>query len=854
MSDSVSVNINQAAQDSVSVSIDSATDAIDIFITEAPDGPQGPQGATGATGATGPQGPTGPVASVAGRTGAVTLTVADITDATTYVPFLAAASNTFTGKINTAASITSLAGFRIPHGEAPTSPVNGDVWTTTTGSFVRINGTTRQTATLSDTQSFSGNQTFAGTAAFTNTARPTAVNVTGTPAATDLINRNDGDARYIQPSGVPMSIVNNRLWRFRQLTSLNGYSKPRILFVGDSMLTGASPQLTSTLTSSLGSSGSLLIDAAVTAPAYIEYDACTKWITGQTANVPLGGVATYPGAANVAIEGNTLKIYYLIQPGGGFFKVESQKNNGSWVTESGYSAVSTAGTLAGGVISITKPSSDYKGLFRIRITGLGNNAGSDAPVTIISCGIIDGAGFGAAFGFATNSSTTINNIDNASATSRAITDPIFADMACNLCIISHYDGASAVNNYQGTLQANINAGIRTVDSTASFTAATTDIITRNSHGFESGQAILVRSTGTLPSPLAAGVVYYVSKINANSFKICTSTVNVQSSTFVDITTTGSGTHYVNIDKAPSWVQIGPPIGSTSTLDTNNIAQAAAMESLALSRGDAYFDNRKWAGTTESAIASGLVVAGDVHYSTLAHSHWVPMMVDELGLTRTAELGTSRTNAIIFRRGGIIRDRSDPSANPYSPGVDIVGSLTIGPPAGALGSGYGAFIIEDSNTAGSASAAWSLTHSSGVLSWGDQYGNGWSLKNASGITDCYPRNSGGNARLGTSSFPWGSITLLKSVATVGATGNRDLSASGIVSHGTVRFAAGSSTPIVVTNSSNNRPFFSSTNVFCQVYGSDATLTSVRVSRADTIITITPNAAATAETEVGWFVLP
>jgi hypothetical protein len=65
--------------------------------------------------------------------------------------------------------------------------------------FIQVNGTTRQTATLSNNQSFSGNQTFAGTAAFTNTARPTAVNVTGTPAATDLITLGDANTQYGTP-------------------------------------------------------------------------------------------------------------------------------------------------------------------------------------------------------------------------------------------------------------------------------------------------------------------------------------------------------------------------------------------------------------------------------------------------------------------------------------------------------------------------------------------------------------------------------------------------------------------------------------------------------------------------------
>jgi hypothetical protein len=47
----------------------------------------------------------------------------------------------------TLASATGTAGLRLPHGAAPTSPVDGDMWTTTAGLFVRINGVTK-TVTL----------------------------------------------------------------------------------------------------------------------------------------------------------------------------------------------------------------------------------------------------------------------------------------------------------------------------------------------------------------------------------------------------------------------------------------------------------------------------------------------------------------------------------------------------------------------------------------------------------------------------------------------------------------------------------------------------------------------------------
>ena len=111
------------------------------------------------------------------------------------------------GILATVASTTTTANLKVPHGSAPTSPVNGDVWTTTTGSFIRINGTTRQTATLSDTQSFSGNQTFAGTAAFTNTDRPTSSG-SSTLAATSLMTRDDVDSSAFDNFGRTIQIFN----------------------------------------------------------------------------------------------------------------------------------------------------------------------------------------------------------------------------------------------------------------------------------------------------------------------------------------------------------------------------------------------------------------------------------------------------------------------------------------------------------------------------------------------------------------------------------------------------------------------------------------------------------------------
>ena len=66
----------------------------------------------------------------------------DVTSDSTY-SFIDAA-----GKVSTIATTTSNAGLNIPHGTAPTSPVNGDIWTTTSGVFVRVNSNTQTLAPI----------------------------------------------------------------------------------------------------------------------------------------------------------------------------------------------------------------------------------------------------------------------------------------------------------------------------------------------------------------------------------------------------------------------------------------------------------------------------------------------------------------------------------------------------------------------------------------------------------------------------------------------------------------------------------------------------------------------------------
>lgn len=91
-----------------------------------------------------------------------------------------------TGKISFLASSASAASISVPHGVAPSAPVNGDIWTATDGLYARINGSTFSVSFQDAAETFSAKKTFV--AGSTNSA---SLNVPAgaaptTPASGDL--------------------------------------------------------------------------------------------------------------------------------------------------------------------------------------------------------------------------------------------------------------------------------------------------------------------------------------------------------------------------------------------------------------------------------------------------------------------------------------------------------------------------------------------------------------------------------------------------------------------------------------------------------------------------------------------
>lgn len=60
-----------------------------------------------------------------------------------------------------------------------------------------------------------------------------------------------------------------------------------------------------------------------------------------------------------------------------------------------------------------------------------------------------------------------------------------------------------------------------------------------------GTRIRVSTTTTLPAPLAAATDYYLTRLTDSTFKLSTSYANLLDATYIDFTTTGTGTHTIN---------------------------------------------------------------------------------------------------------------------------------------------------------------------------------------------------------------------------------------------------------------------------------------------------------------------
>jgi len=212
----------------------------------------------------------------------------DVTSDTTYT-FIDA-----NGKVTTIASdATAGAGFNIAHGVAPTSPVNGDIWTTTGGLFWRQNGTTYQAMNLSATQTVSGSITFSNaTLTLGNSTAASTYNL-GTGATLTATTK----AINIGTNGVSGSTTNIAIG---STTGTNA-----ITINGPTTLAGTLTASGTTVTlgnSTAASTINLGTGATLTATTKT-VNIGTSGVAGSTTNIAIGSTT---GTSTTTLQGSTV--------------------------------------------------------------------------------------------------------------------------------------------------------------------------------------------------------------------------------------------------------------------------------------------------------------------------------------------------------------------------------------------------------------------------------------------------------------------------------------------------------------------------------------------------------------------
>ena len=99
------------------------------------------------------------------------------------------------------------------------------------------------------------------------------------------------------------------------------------------------------------------------------------------------------------------------------------------------------------------------------------------------------------------------------------------------------DGAAYSRSGYPTLFARL-----TATSTVTMTIAAPGVVTWTSHGLRTGMHIQLTTTGSLPTGLSPATTYWITVIDANTFKLSTSLANLIANTFITTSGTQSGTH------------------------------------------------------------------------------------------------------------------------------------------------------------------------------------------------------------------------------------------------------------------------------------------------------------------------
>jgi hypothetical protein len=225
-----------------------------------------------------------------------------------------------TGKTTVQASTVSAASLNIPHGTAPTSPANGDFWTTTSGIFSRINSATK-TVAFTDSN-------ITGTAAGITGTLAVSSGGTGTTTLSGILKGNGVSAVSAAVSGTDYlapALANTAVSGAKTLTFNGEYDNGNSSTAATVTLTNGQKQkitLTGNCTLTISATGAntgtyqlrLIQDATGSRTVTWSGLTSTKWL-GSTSAPSIGSAANKETIVNIFVASSTVVCQSMARVG-----------------------------------------------------------------------------------------------------------------------------------------------------------------------------------------------------------------------------------------------------------------------------------------------------------------------------------------------------------------------------------------------------------------------------------------------------------------------------------------------------------------------------------------------------------
>lgn len=130
-----------------------------------------------------------------------------------------------------------------------------------------------------------------------------------------------------------------------------------------------------------------------------------------------------------------------------------------------------------------------------------------------------------------------------------------------------------------------------------------------SHPFQSGDRVVVTSTGSVPGGLATGIGYFVMLQTNNSIKLSTSTAGVEAGAEIDIQSSGSGTITVASDEIFTLTRSGS--SGTVTVKKADLVVATFTNSNISSPLRLFYWNREQSSSSTAPVLKEIKVTGAI---------------------------------------------------------------------------------------------------------------------------------------------------------------------------------------------------------------------------------------------------